>query len=91
MDRSTGIEGGGRHDRAVGGVERHEQGVASGVEIGGGRVDDVAVPAGHVAGPEVAVDGVEHHGTRTVDIVRACRPDAVVKHLHIICIKTPRP
>ncbi|GGL79536.1 hypothetical protein GCM10010129_24000 [Streptomyces fumigatiscleroticus] len=63
-----------------------------GREIGGGRIDDVAVPPGYVAGAEVAVDGVEHDGPGTVDIALTCCPDVVVTHthLHIICIKPTR-
>ncbi|TQJ91127.1 hypothetical protein FBY22_1929 [Streptomyces sp. SLBN-31] len=83
---AAGVQGGGGGDLAARG-ERHEQGVPLGGEVGGGRIDDVAVPSGHVAGAEVAVHGVEHHGSRTVEVVRARGPDAIIMHLHIICIK----
>ena len=49
------------------------------------------VPARHVPGTEVAVDGVEHDGPRAVEVVGGRRPDAVVQHLHIICIKRVPP
>jgi hypothetical protein len=89
VDGSAGVESRGGDDVAALRIERDEQGVTERGEIRGGRVDDVAVPARHVAGAEGAVDGVEHHGSRTVEICRARSPDAVVTHLHSLCIKPP--
>ena len=56
---------------AVAPVDRHQQGVPVGREVGGRRIDDVAVPAGHVTRAEIPVDGVEHDGSRAVEVVGA--------------------
>lgn len=88
MRGPPGVEGPGAHDLAVGG-DSDEEGVPGGGQVRPGRVDDVAVPAGDVAGAEIPVDGVEHDGSGGRHVGGGGGPDGVVggAHLHIICSK----